>query len=722
MTLSKKKVALLLIIAIFAVCALAGVGTGIYFGVQNDKFQGFVYVNGENGDKTPLANVSVTNGRDVVKTDSTGRYVLDGWGKERFVTVSIPSGYWTENYYVDTKKKDVNNKEINFYLDKKDIDESEHTFVQVTDTEIGAGGVGEWINHTKAVVDELKPSFLIHTGDICYEDGLKQHINGMNTENMGVPVRYVIGNHDYVKYGSYSEQLFEDIYGPVCYSFDVGDIHYIVTPFMTGADYMPRYMPNNVWKWVANDIANMDKSKKIVMFNHTFCPDENGFTVKYGTKTLDFKKEGLIAWIFGHWHYNYMYEVNGVFNISTGRPDGGGIDSTPAAVRSVDMKGTELAGSDMHYYNSDGGFKGGVPEEGLLKKVGGHVEFAEPIVSGDTVYVGTVDDGWPKECGIYALNATAKTVKWEYKTANSIRNSFVLTADNKIVAQDVTGMVYCIDANNGTLIWKKDTELSFATNTGSNVLVDNDNVYCGGAQKSVCLSLKDGSVKWSSKNSGANSSAARMIIIDNKLIVSSQWDEIIAYDKNTGKKIWSEDKDSIRFRSSSPTYANGKMYVVSDGRLFTFDPSNGKYSFVFVAPKGTDSNGNPIERNLNTTANVYIDGDTAVIPTVADGVIAVDIKTGDLKWEVKTGKSLVYTSPYSTGNVSSVESSIVERDGRLYFGASDGYVYSVKKDGSDVKSVNIGSPVLSQIAFFGDNVVTADFSGNVTLTPVSKLS
>ncbi len=151
------------------------------------------------------------------------------------------------------------------------------------------------------------------------------------------------------------------------------------------------------------------------------------------------------------------------------------------------------------------------------------------------------------------------------------------------------------------------------------------------------------------------------------------------------------------------------MYVVSDGRLFTFDPKNGKYTFVFAAPKGKDDKGNVIERNLNTTASVYIDGNTAVIPTVTDGVIAVDINSGELKWQV-------------TGDVSSVESSIVERDGRLYFGASDGYVYSVNKDGSGVKKVNLGSPILCNVAFFEDNVVTADFSGNITLTPISKLA
>lgn len=57
----------------------------------------------------------------------------------------------------------------------------------------------------------------------------------MNSENMGLPVYYVIGNHDYVK-GEYGEKLYESIYGPVWYSFDVGNVHYVVTPFQKGAD------------------------------------------------------------------------------------------------------------------------------------------------------------------------------------------------------------------------------------------------------------------------------------------------------------------------------------------------------------------------------------------------------------------------------------------------------------------------------------------------------
>lgn len=129
---------------------------------------------------------------------------------------------------------------------------------------------------------ETDPAFLIHTGDICYEDGLKQHIKDMNTENMGVPVRYVIGNHDYVA-GKYGEALFESIYGPVWYSFDVGNVHYVVTPFQTGADYASGYNKNDRWKWLENDLANVEPGMKVVMFNHTKAPSDD-YVLSYGLK------------------------------------------------------------------------------------------------------------------------------------------------------------------------------------------------------------------------------------------------------------------------------------------------------------------------------------------------------------------------------------------------------------------------------------------------------
>ena len=63
----------------------------------------------------PIANLSVSDGRNVVKTDENGAYTLPGYSKSRFVTVTTPAGYWTENYYIPVTK---DRETYDFRLDK----------------------------------------------------------------------------------------------------------------------------------------------------------------------------------------------------------------------------------------------------------------------------------------------------------------------------------------------------------------------------------------------------------------------------------------------------------------------------------------------------------------------------------------------------------------------------------------------------------------------------
>ena len=92
----------------------------------------------------PIAAVEVSNGRDVVLTDERGHYILKGWCKADFVTVTVPTGYWTSNYYIPISDKETG---YDFYLDRLKTDLTNHTFLQVTDSEVGADGVGRNTSH-----------------------------------------------------------------------------------------------------------------------------------------------------------------------------------------------------------------------------------------------------------------------------------------------------------------------------------------------------------------------------------------------------------------------------------------------------------------------------------------------------------------------------------------------------------------------------------------------
>ncbi len=700
MTKAKKAIAITAIV-VAALAVLGAIIAGIWLGVNNDKYQGYVR-DAQTGE--PIEGVSVTNGRDVVKTDENGFFKLDGWLKDAFVSVTIPSGYWTEDYY-----RDVDSDNFDFTLTRRDDDMTDHSFLQVADSEIGADGVGEWIDGVKSAADDIGAAFIIHTGDICYEDGLRTHIQGMNSQNMGVPVRYAIGNHDYIDKGGYGEAYFESIYGPVNYSFEVGNVHYIVTPMVSGVDYRARYGYGDIWKWVANDIANTDPDKKIVMFNHNYCPDEDGFVLKYGLgKTVDLTEHGLLAWIFGHWHYNYMYRTDGgVFNICTGKPDSGNIDATAPAFRGVWIEDDELVRSQLIYND----FDSATPQDGYQwsTALDGRASFASPIVDDGFVYAATIDDGWPKECGIYKLDAASGDVVWSFATDNSVRNDFALSG-GKIFAQDVTGKVYCVDAESGQLLWSKDCGLSAARNTGLNVVVDGGKVYCGGAQKSVCLSASDGALIWETENDRANSAPCRMIVDGDRLLVGSHWDELIAYDNMSGKRIWSADKDGLRNRVTTPVIAQGKLYVAAIDTMFELDRASGKT----LRSRKLDG------LNLDTATRPYVSDGKIYLSTATSGVVALDESTFEIVWTFDDiGGSLIASSPYVAPGAKEVASSVFEADGALYFGALDGKIYKLSKDGQALGSFDVGSPIVGMPAVRDGAIFATDFSGNVTRIPLS---
>ena len=157
--MSKKYIMLILIPVVIIAAAVI-----IFLCVQGGAggYSGQVTAEGK-----PLANVSVSDGRNVVKTDDNGLFTLKGYRKTRFITVTAPAGYTTENYYIPADKS--KHEGYDFDLEKSSIAAGEaHSFLQISDTEIGEDGVGEWVNYLKDIAENEIPAFLIHTGDICY--------------------------------------------------------------------------------------------------------------------------------------------------------------------------------------------------------------------------------------------------------------------------------------------------------------------------------------------------------------------------------------------------------------------------------------------------------------------------------------------------------------------------------------------------------------------------
>jgi outer membrane protein assembly factor BamB len=158
---------------------------------------------------------------------------------------------------------------------------------------------------------------------------------------MGIPVYYCLGNHDLLK-GEYGEKMFEDLFGPVYYSFESGNIHFVVTPMLRG-DHKPGFTKEDVYRWLKNDLDLVTEEKSVIIFNHSILSSKGDFI--YGInedEKIILPDHKLIAWIYGHSHTNITrdYDETGVISVCTAAPNKGGIDHTPSCFRvfQVDQK------------------------------------------------------------------------------------------------------------------------------------------------------------------------------------------------------------------------------------------------------------------------------------------------------------------------------------------------------------------------------------------------
>lgn len=307
----------------------------------------------DKGEKA-LKGVKVSDGLNVTVTAADGTFSLPGHDREKFIFITTPSGYKTCNRHYRRIEEGKNSYDFALTPYNAGIRKGgAHRFIHISDTEIfNTTDHEDWVKNIRAYANNEQAAFIIHTGDICYEKGLKEHIRLMNTENMNVPVFYCIGNHDLEK-GRYGEEIFENIYGPVYYSFDVAGVHYIITPMPSG-DARPSYTTEDVCNWLKNDLAHVKAGTSVVVFNHDLPSDNKNFIYKgKGDNHVDLKAHNLKAWIYGHWHNNFMKKEGNVYTVCTSSLDKGGIDHATNAYRVLTINSKGDLSAELRYAYSE---------------------------------------------------------------------------------------------------------------------------------------------------------------------------------------------------------------------------------------------------------------------------------------------------------------------------------------------------------------------------------
>ncbi len=656
----------------------------------------------------PLAGIPVTDGKNITKTDENGTFSLPGWERSRLIYANVLTDRHDDWYQPIEEGRNC----YDFSLEPVKI-QGAHSFLHLSDTEIfdmTDEQCAPWLDFVRERGQGA--AFLMHGGDICGDNGLPRHCRLMNAETMGVPVRYCIGNHDY-RGREFGESVYEQYYGPTWYSFDCGNVHYVVTAIRNG-DFPSGYEPEDQWDWLLEDLKQKDPAKGLVLFNHGCCMGRfsrdydrrNEFCIDRDDREALLKASGLLAVVFGHLHLHHHSLCDGFHFICTGNPKMGGIDASPAGMRRVQInEGLEL--SSRLLYCDDRTYQ--MPENALWSvQLSGEVTHCAPVVSEDTLLVGTVQDGWPKNCGIHCLDGQGRQL-WFYPTANSVKND--LTVENgRVFAQDAGGRVYALDARTGTALWTADVPLGssrFEALTG--VTAYRGRLFAGSCRQISALDPDTGRILWTSQDMlyGENT-PCRPVFWQDLVILCSNWENIRTVNVSTGKDEWHIADRRCRFFYATPLVC-GDMLVI---------PSKRCVSVMRLADAKLQQVRELTEYCVDSSCQPVLDGDVLYVSTVTDGVLALDAVTLAQRCHYPAGKCLTYSSGYSMLDDASVDGQVLVKGGYLCFAGSDGYLYTYeKRTGALADRQKIGAPALVGPVFFGGGIAAADLRGRISVFP-----
>ncbi len=244
-----------------------------------------------------LPGVRVSNGQDIVKTDADGQYSL-AVSDDTILFVIKPRGFMTpvdENrlprfYYVHKPHGSPEGlkyagiaptgplpESVDFPLTEQSEADTFKVLV-FGDTQPYNMQEIEWLAHD--VIEEvigIDAVFGLSLGDLVGDDLNLFHPLNEVMATVGIPWYNVHGNHDMNFLATddrYADETFERVYGPACYSFDWGPVHFINIDnvyFYQDEENRPRYsseVGERQLTFIRNDLALVPKDQLIVVSLH----------------------------------------------------------------------------------------------------------------------------------------------------------------------------------------------------------------------------------------------------------------------------------------------------------------------------------------------------------------------------------------------------------------------------------------------------------------------
>ena len=300
----------------------------------------------------PVKGVAVSDGYEVVRTDSDGFYEFRSEKASGFVFIETPSGYVPEhngvlnNFWQKTTKAAAEKERLDFYLEE-DGDQTNHTILFLGDMHLAARTndrsqfskfVSEVNDFTKAHKGEK--IYGITLGDMTWDlywysqkYGFEEYLKDANGIK-DMRLWHTIGNHDHDMNatGDWDTVVrYKDILGPNYYSFNIGNVHYVVLDNIecTNATasqkdgqwrtYVEQVVSDDL-AWLAKDLKGVSKDTPVVVTMHASLFDQDGkYSLRNGSTLASyFDGYSNVTFVTGHTHKMWTVDRSNVHEFNSG--------------------------------------------------------------------------------------------------------------------------------------------------------------------------------------------------------------------------------------------------------------------------------------------------------------------------------------------------------------------------------------------------------------------
>lgn len=298
-----------------------------------------------------VPGVVISDGVEVTVTDETGAYYLDSEEYNRVVFMSVPSGYEAATdgvlpvFYKILDGDAGTTERADWIL--TEVDNEDHVMYVLGDMHLAnrTRDLMQFADFAYAINEQIslnsgKRQYALTLGDMTWDRywydnsyDLNTYKRTINSSISGIQIFHTVGNHDHDMNSAgdfYTVSLYKDVIAPTYYSFNIGNVHYVVMDDIlctndgsgVNSRTYDKSFTTEQLEWLKKDLEFVDKSKVLVLAMHAQMYSETGSMALENGSTIEEIVSGYVTHVMSaHTHVIYNNDkttTKGIYHHNSG--------------------------------------------------------------------------------------------------------------------------------------------------------------------------------------------------------------------------------------------------------------------------------------------------------------------------------------------------------------------------------------------------------------------